>query len=68
MDENPETVDLLKNKYEQILREEVDVVEDEDHNHIDYNFRIKEAVQSGKFRLSINVNHLRSNHQDMIQG
>lgn len=54
--DDEETVDQLAAIYEDILRREVD----DDYEGIDYNDRIRQAVESGKFRLTVNVNDLRS--------
>ncbi len=66
MDEE-DTIDRLKAIYEDLLKQEVDD-EYDGGGEIDYNLRIKQAVQSGKFRLSINVNDLRSRSPETIQG
>jgi hypothetical protein len=57
MDEE-DTIEQLQAIYEGILKREID--DDGDEEVIDYNDRIREAVESGKFRLTVNVNDLRS--------
>lgn len=57
MDEE-DTIEQLQAIYEGILKREID--DDSDEEVIDYNDRIREAVESGKFRLTVNVNDLRS--------
>ena len=57
MDEE-DTIEQLQAIYEGILKREID--DDGDEEEIDYNDRIREAVESGKFRLTVNVNDLRS--------
>ena len=57
MDEE-DTIGQLQAIYEGILKREID--DDSDEEVIDYNDRIREAVESGKFRLTVNVNDLRS--------
>jgi len=60
MAEDEETVDNLENEYHALLIEEVD------DNGIDYAERIREAVLGGKFRLTININDLRTRRPRLI--
>ena len=59
MDEDDDTVAGLENDYHQLLTEENDT-------GVDYAERLREAVLSGKFRLTININDLRSRRADLI--
>tara|TARA_A100001035_G_scaffold255873_1_gene230722 strand:- start:473 stop:661 length:189 start_codon:yes stop_codon:yes gene_type:complete len=60
MDEDEDSVANLENDYHQLFTEEVEDI------GVDYAERIREAVMSGKFRLTININDLRSRRPDLI--
>ena len=60
MDGEEDTVATLENDYHQLITEEVEDVE------VDYAERLREAVLSGKFRLTININDLRTRRPDLI--
>ena len=58
-----DTIENLAVKYGDILGAESD-----DLGVIDYKERIREAVESGKFRVTININDLRSRNAELIPG